>query len=118
MDSSHAPSSYTPKSSLQNQPPVETTKVTAVEDVQLDKMHPIISDAAMSEVVTAPTVNIISPSPIAITTTTTFEPPQTTSSYEPHPLETTMVTTEGSTSSSAINEPINTVTGNCHDDVM
>jgi len=92
--------------------------VTAAEDdIQLDKMHPIISDAIMSEVVTPPTVNIKSPSPVAIATSTTFEPAQTTFSYEPHPPETTIITSEESTSS-VTNEPINNDTGNCHGDVM
>jgi len=68
--------SHTSESNLQGQ----QAHVTTAEDVRLDKMHPIISDAAMSEDVTPPTVNVISPSenlPVTIATTTTVESAQT-----------------------------------------
>lgn len=74
--SSHG--SHTPESNLQGQQ-------TLAEDIRLDKMHPIISDAAMSDVVTPPTVNIISPSEdllVTIATTTTVESAQTTTAKD------------------------------------
>lgn len=104
-------SSRTPQTSLQDQhQPVETSHVTTAEDVQLDKMHPIISDAAMS-VAPPPAVNIISPTedqPVTIATATTAESTQT-SNNEPHSSDAAMVTAE---ETPVTDELINTDTSN------
>ena len=89
--------------------------MTAADDVQLDKMHPIISDAAISSAPPPPTVNIISPvddqPPVddqqVTIATSTVESTHTTSSYEPHPSDATMVINE----ETATDEPVNIDTG-------
>lgn len=105
--------------------------MSGAEDVQLDKMHPIISDAAKSSAPPPPTVNIISPvddednefeiptedDPLfnkpPVDDQYSAIPPDdditpTASSYKPHSSDDTMVTDEVATA----DEPINIDTGN------
>ena len=52
--------------------------MTVPDDMQLDKMHPIISDVVMAEAPPPTDIKVTSPSPVTITTTTTIESIQTT----------------------------------------
>ena len=63
---------------------VAEKNVSVTEDIRLDKIHPIISDAAMSTAPPpAPVVNVISPTEDQPVTVATVEPVETVPSYEP-----------------------------------
>lgn len=95
--------------------------MTVAEDVQLNKMHPIISDAAMSEDVTPPEPatavnNTISPiEEVPAATTSSHEQEQTTSSYKPSSSDATVLIAEDP---SVAEEPVTIDTSNdvikCH----
>ena len=88
--------------------------VTAAEDIQLDRMHPIISDAAMSVAPPPPpAVNVISPTEDQPVTIATVELTETVPCDEPPKSDVGMVTVDKEDPTE--DEVINTDTSN---DVM
>ena len=86
---------------------VAEKNISATEDIQLDKMHPIISDAAISAAPPpAPVINVISPTedqPVTVATiepvesVPSYEPTETVPGYEPPSSDAAMVTTDKET---------------------